>query len=48
MVYAANDEGCFYLGGIKDLVNGELPGNVLDERMMQNFVIQALFRDENS
>ena len=45
ITYVATDEGWLYLAGIKDLFNGELVGYALDERMTQNLVMQALFRE---
>jgi putative transposase len=44
ITYIATDEGRLYLGGIKDLFNGQLVGYALDARMTQQLVMQALFR----
>jgi putative transposase len=43
ITYIATDEGWLYLAEIKDLFNGELVGDALNNRMTQNLVRRALF-----
>jgi len=44
ITYVAIAEGWLYLGGVKDLITGELVGYDLAERMTQRLVMRALFR----
>jgi len=44
ITYIPTDEGWLYLAGIKDLLNGELVGYAMNERMTKSLVMQVLFR----
>ncbi len=43
ITYLWTNEGWLYLAGIKDLLNGELIGYAMSERMTRSLVMQALF-----
>jgi len=43
MACVPTDEGWLYLAGPKNLLNGELVGYAMNERMSQSLVMQALF-----
>ena len=44
ITYILTDEGWLYLAGVKDLINGELVGYAMNERMTNYLFIQGLFR----